>query len=76
MSADALLAGYVADLADGDPRRWHPVTGFGQAAAALERTFYAPTRWRGALLSGGLVAGAAALAELLARAAGELDHGR
>ncbi len=76
MSGGALLAGYVADLATGDPRRWHPVAGFGMAAAALERTLYAPTRLRGALVAGGLVAGAATLAELLARGTPRITGGR
>ena len=30
--AVGLVLGYVADLALGDPRRFHPVAGFGQAA--------------------------------------------
>ncbi len=76
MSGTALLAGYVADLATGDPRQWHPVAGFGRSAAALERALYAPTRVRGALFAGGLVAGAATLAELLARAGARIAGGR
>ncbi len=68
VSGGALLAGYVADLVAGDPRRWHPVAGFGRIAAALERTVYQPRRARGAVAAGLLVAGAAAAAELLARA--------
>ena len=32
----------------GDPRRFHPVAGFGQAAGALERRLYAPNRRAGA----------------------------
>lgn len=70
MSGSALLAGYTADLVAGDPRRWHPVAGFGVVAAALERSAYAPTRMRGALVAGALVAGAASFAELLARVTG------
>ena len=48
-SADAvgLLAGYALDAVLGDPRRFHPVAGFGQAAGALERGLYAPNRWAG-----------------------------
>jgi adenosylcobinamide-phosphate synthase len=76
LSGTALLVGYAADLVVGDPRRWHPVAGFGTAAAALERASYAPTRLRGALVAGALVAGAAALAELLTRAAARVGHGR
>jgi adenosylcobinamide-phosphate synthase len=67
MSGAALLAGYAADLAAGDPSRWHPVAGFGTAASTLERAAYAPTRTRGMLVSGLLVIAAAAGAEALAR---------
>jgi adenosylcobinamide-phosphate synthase len=67
-TAAALLAGYAADLLVGDPRRWHPVAGFGRAALALERAMYAPTRLRGALVVAILVAVPAAGAELLSRA--------
>jgi adenosylcobinamide-phosphate synthase len=50
VTADAvgLLAGFALDAVLGDPRRWHPVAGFGQAAGALERRLYAPNRWAGA----------------------------
>lgn len=55
-----LVAGYAADLAFGDPRRWHPVAGFGTAAMSLERRIYAPGKARGVahevLLVGGVVA--------------------
>ena len=44
------------------------MAGFGRAALALERAMYAPTRLRGALVVGILVAFPAAGAELLARA--------
>jgi adenosylcobinamide-phosphate synthase len=49
ITADAvgLLAGFALDAALGDPRRFHPVAGFGQAAGALERRLYAPNRWAG-----------------------------
>ena len=43
-----LVAGVVADAVLGDPRRFHPVAGFGQAAGRLERSIYAPTRVAGA----------------------------
>jgi adenosylcobinamide-phosphate synthase len=70
VSAAALAGGYAADVLFGDPRRWHPVAGFGRLALALERRAYAPTRRRGALYAGTLVAGAALAGELLARLAG------
>ncbi|WP_460447674.1 cobalamin biosynthesis protein, partial [Angustibacter aerolatus] len=43
-----LLAGVAADALLGDPRRWHPVAGFGQAADALQRRVWADSRARGA----------------------------
>jgi adenosylcobinamide-phosphate synthase len=72
VSAAPLLAGYAADLVAGDPRRWHPVAGFGRATLALERAAYAPTRVRGAAVTATLVATAALGAELLARGASRL----
>jgi len=42
-----LLAGYALDLIVGDPRRWHPVAGYGRLAGGLERAIYAPDRLRG-----------------------------
>jgi adenosylcobinamide-phosphate synthase len=65
----ALLAGFAADRAFGDPQRWHPVAGFGRLALALERAVYAPTRARGALFAAVLVAAPAIAAERLARLA-------
>jgi adenosylcobinamide-phosphate synthase len=46
--AGGLLAGAALDAALGDPRRLHPVAGFGRAAAALEQRCYAPDRAAGA----------------------------
>ena len=43
-----LLLGYGADLMLGDPRRGHPVAGFGRLAAALERRTYRDSRAAGA----------------------------
>ena len=67
MSAAALLGAYGADLLFGDPRRLHPVAGFGRVAGQFERMAYAPSRLRGALVTGTLVAGAAGAAQMLAR---------
>ncbi|BBZ13379.1 cobalamin biosynthesis protein [Mycobacterium branderi] len=50
-----VLAGYLADLVLGDPRRGHPVAGFGAMAAALERFTYRDSRAAGALHVGMLV---------------------
>ncbi|WP_422774631.1 cobalamin biosynthesis protein [Plantactinospora sp. WMMC1484] len=47
-NAAGLAAGYALDAILGDPRRWHPVAGFGQAAGALERRLYQPRRTAGA----------------------------
>ena len=68
MRGAALAGGYVADLAVGDPARWHPVAGFGRLAARVERAVYAPTRARGVLYALGLVGLAAHAGEPLARA--------
>lgn len=76
VTAVALIAGYAADLIAGDPRRWHPVAGFGRAALTLERAMYAPTRRRGALVVAILVALPALGGELLARAAAHVGLGR
>jgi adenosylcobinamide-phosphate synthase len=62
-----LLGGFALDLLAGDPERLHPVAGFGRAATALERAGYAPSRARGALVTGLLVATAATLGGLLTR---------
>ena len=56
-NAAGLAAGALLDAAFGDPRRLHPVAGFGRAAAALERRMYAPTRNAG-LRYAALAAGA------------------
>jgi len=64
-----LLLGYGADLVLGDPRRGHPVAGFGRTAAALERRTYRDSRAAGALHAGALVAAAAAVGTLAERAA-------
>jgi adenosylcobinamide-phosphate synthase len=42
-----LVVGYAADSLLGDPPRWHPVAGFGRAAATLERVTYADRRLHG-----------------------------
>jgi adenosylcobinamide-phosphate synthase len=51
----ALLGGYAADLALGDPARWHPVAGFGRLTASVERIAYAPSRARGGAFAIALV---------------------
>ncbi|OHU77422.1 cobalamin biosynthesis protein [Mycobacteroides chelonae] len=46
--AAGIALGYALDLRFGDPRRFHPVAGFGQAAAALESYTYRDTKLAGA----------------------------
>jgi adenosylcobinamide-phosphate synthase len=76
VNGTALLSGYAADLIVGDPRRFHPVAGFGRVALALERALYAPTRRRGAIVVALLVVGAALGGELFARASSRAGLGR
>jgi adenosylcobinamide-phosphate synthase len=45
--AAGLALGYAADLVFADPRRGHPVAGFGQLASGLERACWADDRSRG-----------------------------
>ncbi|GIJ27562.1 cobalamin biosynthesis protein CobD [Micromonospora qiuiae] len=64
-NAAGLVAGYALDAVLGDPRRGHPVAGFGRAAAALERRLYRPDRLSGAAFTvlavgGPVLVGAAA----------------
>ncbi|WP_028644152.1 cobalamin biosynthesis protein [Nocardioides sp. URHA0020] len=56
-----LVAGFAADRRWGDPARWHPVAGFGRAAAALERVTYADRRLPGVVHVTLLVGAATAL---------------
>src|SRR6478736_8851124 len=56
-----LAAGFAADRLLGDPARFHPVAGFGRAAAALERVTYADHRLHGVVHVSVLVGGAALL---------------
>jgi adenosylcobinamide-phosphate synthase len=46
--AAGLALGYALDAALGDPRRFHPVAGYGKLAAAVERHTYADDRAAGA----------------------------
>ncbi|HWJ83149.1 MAG TPA: cobalamin biosynthesis protein [Nocardioides sp.] len=65
-----LLLGFLADLVLGDPRRGHPVAGFGSAAAALERRSWRDDRRAGAAHVAVLVGGAAVLGVLVERGRG------
>ncbi|WP_433215425.1 cobalamin biosynthesis protein [Dactylosporangium sp. CS-047395] len=71
-TADAIgiALGALLDAIFGDPRRWHPVAGFGRFAGALERRLYADSRQAGArftALAVGLPVLAAAAAARLTR---------
>ncbi|NHA67293.1 adenosylcobinamide-phosphate synthase CbiB [Phycicoccus flavus] len=55
--ATGLVAGVVLDRLLGDPRRFHPVAGFGTLATRVERALYGPTRARGVLAEAVLVGG-------------------
>jgi adenosylcobinamide-phosphate synthase len=59
----AIAAAWAADRRFGDPTRFHPVAGFGRAAARLEQALWRPSRIAGAvhaaLLVGSLAAAAA-----------------
>jgi adenosylcobinamide-phosphate synthase len=76
MSGGALIGGYATDLVLGDPAHWHPVSGFGRVAVALEQSMYAPTRRRGIAFAVALVVVPTVTAEALARAAGRGHRGR
>lgn len=62
--AAGLLTGYALDRVLGDPRRWHPVAGFGRTAATLERRLYADSVPRGTVHVAVLVGGAALVGAL------------
>jgi adenosylcobinamide-phosphate synthase len=63
-----LLLGVAADAVLGDPRRGHPVAGFGALAGRLERWVWAPSRARGAAYVAVAVGGPAVLGTLVERA--------
>jgi adenosylcobinamide-phosphate synthase len=64
-----LLLGAAADTLLGDPRRGHPVAGFGAVAGALERRCYADRRSHGVGYTAVLVGGAVVSGVLAERAA-------
>ena len=63
--AAGLAAGVVADVLLGDPRRGHPVAGFGTVAASLERRTHRDSRAVGAAYATGLTGAAALLGTAL-----------
>ena len=76
MSGAALAGGYLADVLLGDPRRLHPVAGFGRLASGAESLAYAPSRTRGIAYTGSLVGLAGLIGECLARSAPRAGFGR
>ena len=67
-----VLAGYLADLVLGDPKRGHPVALFGQGAAKLEQVTYRDTKVAGAVHVCLLVGAVGLLGAALQRGAGRL----
>ena len=67
-----LLIGYLADLTLGDPRRWHPVAGFGRAAQHAEQLTFRDRRAAGVIHVVALVGATVVLAALADRCA--RDH--
>jgi len=65
--AVGLLLGAALDAVVPDPRRGHPVAGFGTAATALERRIYADDRARGVLYAGVCVGSAVLAGSVVAR---------
>lgn len=66
--AIGLLLGVAADGALGDPRRGHPVAGFGKLAERVERVLYRDDKLSGTVHAAVLSGGAAALGVLAERA--------
>jgi adenosylcobinamide-phosphate synthase len=64
-----LLLGVAADGALGDPRRWHPVAGFGRASHKLERALYRDHRVAGTVYTGVLAGATVVLGLVVERAA-------
>ncbi|WP_399552452.1 cobalamin biosynthesis protein [Streptomyces sp. YIM 98790] len=62
-----MALGFCADLLTGDPRRGHPVAGFGRAAAALERLLWRDRHSAGALYTALCAGPAVAAGALLER---------
>jgi adenosylcobinamide-phosphate synthase len=67
VSAAGLGLGFVVDRLFGDPRRFHPVAGFGSLAGALEQRMHADSRVGGTVYVGLLVGGTAVLGLVIDR---------
>ncbi len=66
-TAVGLVLGFALDRVFADPRRFHPVAGFGSAAMALERSTYADDRRAGVLHEAVAVGSVLGLGVLAAR---------
>src|SRR3954452_12226127 len=75
-TAAGLALGAVADLLLADPRRLHPVAGFGTAAAALERRVWRDARPAGAGYALALTAAAVGLGVAVERTGRRHPAGR
>jgi adenosylcobinamide-phosphate synthase len=64
------MLGHAADRAFGDPRRGHPVAGFGRVAGAVERRLWRDHRGVGAVYAALCAGGAVGLGAVAQRAAG------
>lgn len=69
-TALGLVLGYALDRALGDPRRWHPVAGFGSVAMAVESRTYRAGRGAGVVHEGVLVGGTVLVGVVVRRAVG------
>jgi adenosylcobinamide-phosphate synthase len=67
-TAVGIMVGFAADRLLADPRRFHPVAGFGQLAAATESLTFRDHRPAGAVHAVALIAGAAGAGALIGRA--------
>src|SRR2546425_10465228 len=72
----ALVLGWLADRAAGDPVRGHPVAGFGRLAGGLEARVWRPLRLAGASHAGALVGAAGLVTSLASRLADGWPSGR
>lgn len=70
-TAAGLVAGFVLDRILGDPRRGHPVAGFGMLAASVETMTYADRR-RAGIVHEALLVGAVVGAGVMVRRGGAL----
>ncbi|OZF32027.1 cobalamin biosynthesis protein [Rhodococcus sp. 14-2483-1-1] len=70
--AIGLLIGYGLDRVFADPKRWHPVAGFGTTALHVERVLYRDSRTVGVIHASTLIGSAAAIGIASSRAAARM----